>query len=355
MITQASDYQLITPVGRIDGSILPARDVRGNGRDHVLCAEDLCFAMEAVAERNLANQALVIGYPSAPSLVLRRKDWNRIWYQLRDQAFTSWVGTGYAHYGAHAIDPSEPFADINYTACTSIPDFDDLYPNAKLSTCYSAPVENPVLDQSKMWRGFYFDLLRADCLLVDNVLSQGIPGCGYSGSYTRLFEGGTSTSYTVSDAGSFPAFNLKAVNYSYDSSSGLYTRDDPFGVTAADMTCVVPQQARVSAAKLVVIYKLSASGANDSAGSGTMYYFVRSYDCGVSSTVITIPSSSVCLLDFDLAAAAESLGHEFPSTTSNASAWGVWPLAQLVISSAHLVVTYAFRTSIRSLNWQWTP
>ncbi len=47
MITQPQDYQLVTPVGLVDGGILPARDVAADGSAHTLRAEDDCFLAEA--------------------------------------------------------------------------------------------------------------------------------------------------------------------------------------------------------------------------------------------------------------------------------------------------------------------
>ena len=47
MINTPQDYQLVTPVGVIDGGILPARDVAADGSAHTLRAEDDCFLAEA--------------------------------------------------------------------------------------------------------------------------------------------------------------------------------------------------------------------------------------------------------------------------------------------------------------------
>ena len=49
MIERAQDYQLVTPVGQIDGGILPARDVAADGSAHALRVEDACFLAEAAS------------------------------------------------------------------------------------------------------------------------------------------------------------------------------------------------------------------------------------------------------------------------------------------------------------------
>jgi hypothetical protein len=49
MINTPQDYRLVTPVGQIDGGILPARDVAADGSAHVLRAEDVCFLAEAAS------------------------------------------------------------------------------------------------------------------------------------------------------------------------------------------------------------------------------------------------------------------------------------------------------------------
>ena len=74
MIAQPQDYKLVSPVGLIDGGILPARDVAADGSAHALRTEDACFLAEAGRRIN-AYRFSTSGVPygeGEPGLVLDR-------------------------------------------------------------------------------------------------------------------------------------------------------------------------------------------------------------------------------------------------------------------------------------------
>ena len=130
MIESAQDYQLVTPVGQIDGGILPARDVAADGSAHAVRAEDLCFALEAVKERDFKQ---LVPFPSMqPSHVVDRSDWNNVWSWLRADAYGP---RAIADKNVLAISPTEGFSPIPFTAgLGDILTLNDLYPNATLSS-----------------------------------------------------------------------------------------------------------------------------------------------------------------------------------------------------------------------------
>lgn len=66
MISSAADYRLISPVGLIDGGILPARDLSDDGSAHILRTEDSCFLLEAALRiDNFRYYAMPVSGPAS--------------------------------------------------------------------------------------------------------------------------------------------------------------------------------------------------------------------------------------------------------------------------------------------------
>lgn len=347
MITRPQDYQLVTPVGVIDGGILPARDVADNGSAHALRTEDLCFAIEAVRERDLYGS--ISSTTPLPSHVLRVADWDRLWLVLRT-----------LNYGVGAFDPdypravayAEPFSDIQYMQYTGSvsTELSAHYPDAYAASCFGSVANHGhVVDETSMWRGFFFDLLRADRVQI---------GQSYNGSYQYVDSTGHSSTYTVTNETRSPIgpYNhLQEIAYDQAGSApNERIRSAQFGVTAANIFTSVPLSGRVTSAKLVALYTLWVQ---PEAGSkpGTWYYFTRSFDVSVSDGAIAVPNGLLLKqADFDIVSVCGTLGHALPPSIVRTSSWDNTG-AYVQCPKTFLVVDYNFRTEIRSLNWNWTP
>ena len=331
MITQAQDYQLIAPVGIINGGILPARDVAAGGEAHSLRAEDMSFALEAVLERDFAQIAHQL--PS-PSHVMRRSDMNDVWEHLRRCVFPT-----PAYSIGRAISRSETFPQISYTTTLPGGELRDYYPNAHLASCWTADITRHTLD-CQFWRFFYFDLARSDRLLMtDFALFTGSASYTDASQNTYQITKNAESSFNLSEA------RLRGIGYQFR--SGTYHRYS-YGTSNEAMTCSLPLPNRLSSVTLIVSYELRVRGVTDN--GYTSYYFTRSFDCQITATGCTVPSAAF-LVGYDVVSEAESLGHSLPSTKSSSSTG----LAHVSIVNGWVVADYDFRTEIRSLNWAWKP
>lgn len=348
MITRAQDYQFITPVGVVDGEILPKRDKRTNGSAHALRTEDLCFAIEAARERDLSGYYSSAAFP-APSHVLRENDWETIWQNLRSINFHA--GSFDSRF-PRAVASAEPFSDISYTQYTgALPtELSTHFPNAYVASCFSSVAsKGHVLDVTSMWRGLYYDILRADRLQI---------GQSYNGSYTYVNSYGNTYTNQVSNATNEPTGSnrhLQEIAYDQEgSTTNERLRSAQFGIASASLSTSVPLPGLVSAAKLVALYSLWVQ---PDAGykPGTYYFFTRSYNVSVSGSSITVPVAYLLpQANFDLVTVCGNLGHTLPQSILKTGSWnntGAWVQCPRMF----LVVNYNFRTEIRSLNWQWTP
>lgn len=345
MIERAQDYQLVTPVGVIDGGILPARDVAGDGSAHAIRAEDLCFALEAVKERDF--QQILTSLPP-PAHVVRRFDWNAIWEALRKDCFGE-LGS------VLAIDSGETFAAIPYTTGSGGSlEFSDLYPTAVLPSCYTADVTSPVED-NKFWRRFYYDLKRADRLYVPGASLYNLGTWSATGTYTTV----TGTTYSISSAdrgyitsnsaGTF----TRAIGYVYGTST---FQRRIYGISNGTMTRVsLPLLGNVSSAVAVVAYRMELLP-RGAGSSWLQYHFARSYPCSIGPTGVSV-SGDMFLQNYDILAECENLGYTFP-TDETSSRYGE---VTIEIAATYLVVNYDFRTNnlnspnSRAFGWNWTP
>ena len=346
MITRPQDYLLVTPVGLINGGIIPARDVAADGSAHVLRTEDLCFAIEAARERDLTGYYSAASFPT-PSHVLREYDWGSTWQNLRAINFNS--GSFNSRF-PRAVAYAEPFSDISYTQYTgALPtELSTHFPNAYVASCFSSVAsKGHVLDVTSMWRGFYFDLQNADRLQM---------GQSYNGSFTAVGSYGDTFTNSVTNATTEPTgfgYHIHEIAYDHEgSTTGERIQSAQFGIVSASLSTAIPAPALVSSAQLVALYSLWIQ---PEAGykTGVYYYFTKSYNVAVTGTSITVPADFL-LPQFDLATVCASLGHALPQRIEKAVSWnntGAWVNCQ----KTFLVVNYNFRTEIRSLNWQWTP
>jgi len=347
MINTPQDYQLVTPVGQIDGGILPARDVAADGSAHALRTEDLCFATEAVRERDLYGS--ISTTTSLPSHVLRAADWERLWFVLRKLNY----GDGAFDQGyPRAVAYAEPFYDIPYTLYTGSvsTELSEHYPNAYAASCFGSVANHGnVVDETSMWRGFFFDLLRADRVQI---------GPSFFGSYQYVNSTGHSSTYTVANETRSPIgpYNhLQEIAYDQAGSApNERLRSTQFGVTAASIYTSVPLSGIVTSAKLVALYTLWVQ---PEAGykTGAYYYFTRAFNVSVAGGSIAVPNGFfLTQADFDIVSVCGTLGQALPPSIMKTSSWnntGAW----VQCPRTFLVVDYNFRTEIRSVNWQWTP
>lgn len=346
MINTPQDYQLVTPVGVIDGGILPARDVAGDGSVHALRTEDMCFAIEAVKERNFRqiSSSGVYAFPSPTHLTRVRfmrdvfYDWNLIWGMLRSVCFESSV---------RAIDPYEQFAPTPYTQSYSF-GLANFYPSAFLASCHVSDITSYVLDNA-FWRRFYFDLKRADRLCVNGGSLYHLGSWSATGTYTD--QAGNTYQVLTSDIGNITSTSrvayIHAIGYNYR--NGAYHRVT-YGTSNCTMTRTsLPDIGKVVSAVAVVAYQLSVTGAGESVNSD--YYFARGYPCTITPAGVVVDPSMFLSSGFDIVTECESLGHNFPAEASSMKGG----YASVVIRATYLVANYNFRTEIRSLNWNWAP
>lgn len=340
MITQAQDYQLINPVGIIDGGILPARDVAAGGEAHALRAEDMSFALEAVLERDFTQIAHQL--PS-PSHVMRRSDMNSVWEHLRRCVYPT-----PSNPSGRAISRSETFQSISYTTTMNGPELKSHYPDSVLESCWTADISKHTLD-CQFWRFFYFDLMRSDRLMMS---SSSYDLALFTGSATYVDTSRNSYQISISDnrvfnlpAGGGNTARLRGIHYLYANGSD---QRNSYGTSNEAMVCALPLPGLLSSVKLIVCYHLRVRGVTDN--GYTSYYFTRSFACQVTATGCTVPSAAF-LVGYDLVSEAESLGHYLPSTKDRA----VTAHAYVEIYTGWVVADYNFRTEIRTLNWTWTP
>lgn len=347
MITRPQDYQLVTPVGQIDGGILPARDVAGNGAAHGVRTEDLCFALEAVRERNFYK---IADYLPNPSHVVRRTDWNSLWERLRVLCYGLRRITGYS--SVLSIDGAEQFADIAYTpnpyaSFGSIP-LGTLYPNSVLQSCHVADITSPVMDNDTFWRRFYYDLKGSERLYVPGSENYGSDR-GYLGTWsvtgTRT-EGVYGNTYT-NETNYNGALDGPIRQVVYQSNQ-RQLRGVNSGSTMTRVS--LPLLDRVQSAVAVAEYKMRVKGGSSQYQDYDYYYSARCYPCSVSSAGVLV-NGDIFLLGSDIVQEAEDLGYSLPATDSRA-----YPgYAEVRLLSTRIVALYNFRTEIRSLNWQWIP
>ncbi|MBO7689034.1 MAG: hypothetical protein J6V72_21830 [Kiritimatiellae bacterium] len=338
MITRAQDYQIITPVGIVNGGILPACDVAANGSVHVLRAENLDFAIEAVNERRGVFGAGAVGL--APSLPVRRQDWYELagWLDLLLSAGGG--GTGRESWAAYQ---SASFAPIAYTATFPGSTAAQIWPAAKVvERAASAAAANfPAVLGGAALRHFFYALQFADRYCLDPAVTP------FQGSATYTDQNGAASTTASCAQGYFDAADERVLGYGYDEDYAYIRK--VWGIQSATLSCTVPLPALVADACMVCLYKLE--GFDDST-SGT-WYFSRQIPLSVpASGVVSVPPAA-WLADFDILAEATALGFNFPERPSA----GIGRLNQVSVNTvlARLVVSYDFRTEIRSLNWQWTP
>lgn len=340
MISRAQDYSLVTPVGVIDGGIIPARDVAADGSEHAVRAEDLCFALEAVKERNFRQISGSGGYwfPS-PTHVVRRADWGNVWGLLRAMCFEAQV---------RAIDANETFAATQYMQARAF-EIEEFYPSAVLSSCYTSDVKSRVRDNA-FWRRFYFDLKRTDRLCVKGGSLDNLGSWSATGTYTDLV--GNTYQVKSGDTGNIWSSSgdarIRAIGYTDRSGS---ERRVVYGTSNCTMTRTnLPSIGRVASAVAVVAYELRVNGVGED--EAAWYYFARSYPCTISNAGVVVDPSMFLTSGFDIVSECESLGHSFPEDKPSYARGGE---AKVEIIATYLVADYNFRTEIRSLNWNWTP
>ena len=351
MITRASDYQFITPLGQINGGILPAREVAANGSLNVLRAEDCDFAIEALDERMSLNNGQP-AWPLNPSMVVKRQDWYRFRSTMASRVFTESDATGAGRYRSY-ISP----VDWNYVFTAG--DFHseepwgsyghgehltDVYPNCVLSGhAPSSSTDWP----SKVWnndyvRLFYYDLKRSDRLLLGGELWRPTM------TLTRTYHDEDNNQTTQEQPSSFTDYAF--LDYVYrEHQSGRKRRY--YGYTDGTVTFTVPKHQIATEAILVVLDELDVVDyINDN-----RYEWARSRVYNVNwnaSGLVTMPKDAFVRTEDYLVSVAQEVGVEVPFTTTtldipaHVANWllGYW-----------LIVKYNFRSEIRSLNWGWTP
>lgn len=353
MINTPQDYQLVTPVGVIDGGILPARDVAADGSAHAVRAEDLCFALEAVKERDFKQLA---PFPSMqPSHVVDRSDWNNVWSWLRADAY----GThAFADKNVLAISPTEGFSAIPFTSglgdTLTLP---DIYPNAALASCYLADIASAVED-NKFWCRFYFDLKRADRLYVPGGSSENLGTWSASGSYADIsgstynvaaLEHGQVWAPTASTLQGVRCIGYQRPPYSSTRSRVIYGMDSTCTLERVSL----PLLGRITSAVAIGSYTLLVCGAQAGA-TYKEYHFARSYSCTLTASgVVVDPAIFLPASSFDIVTELAAIGESFPAEATSSDTGAGY--AYIRLSRTFLVADYDFRTEIRSLNWNWTP
>lgn len=358
MISRAQDYQYITPVGMVNGDILPARDNEADGSSLVLCAEDLDFALEAVGERNLSDSPTAIIDTVTPSLILQRRDWNGVWANLRRVAFT---GNNTSPYLPRAVSYGETFPAQPYTS-TAPSGLESWYPGVYMTSCYHADVTSSVLAPTAMWRGLYYDLKRADRLDLTVGLGNW-SNTGYDGTWQcAVNDGSSSQTVTGTLSGSnqphSSSYYICYISYTNSTPMERYVRHRSSAL--GTMTCAVPRFDRVNiyGAVIVASYHLFGYGfeSTSTIPNRKDFYFTRSWNCTISNGNVIIPAD-IWLPNFDIVTEAGNLGITLPASgnrPTGASTWWI-PYAILEFQKCYLIVLYDFHTEIRSLNWQWTP
>lgn len=350
MINDAADYQFITPVGNIDGGILPARDVAADGSKLTLRAEDLCFGIEALNERmSLSNYS-----PSpwavmpSPSLVVKRNDWIELWHILQLAVFNrndngntfASDSSGDTYKWITAIDPSAVFADADFPEQRRYWYLNTFYPSAVLSSRYADGDRPGYVWHNDFIRGFYYDLQRADRLLLGGKLWP------ISGTVTVTdhdIDTNTSASENVRRFHRYAYFQ-------YASKSGGGYKRKYHGYTGGSMTFTLPLHNLATSAELLVMDEIYWTYRNSSEGKlGRFHRHTLTWD---SNGVVTIPAAAWQCSETDLEGIAAGLNLDLPFTTSAQTIPGY---LNLIVEAVWLVVRYDFRTEIRSLNWQWTP
>ena len=358
MISDATDYQYISPVGLINGGILPARDVAADGSSLTVRAEDVDFALEAAHERSHIYRAPSDLPPSLPSPTILVKPtispsspipsvqnaWSVIGgYVYRDTKVLPGEGTDTTPVAC--IDPMATFPDIepveyNYNPdiwYSGNPSFIALYPNTRIfSGFYQADYGQRVLDYDYL-RHFYYSLQRAERLWLDGYASSVCKSFGtLSGTdtrehpYTNTYDGTNDFTLVSSASG---------ISYRYvgDDTYQRYT----YGVTSASMKCIPSMSSCVAAAKVIALYHIRIYHTE----LVKHYYYTKVYDCSINSG-IEIPAAFV----IDPLAVANEIGVPFPATVS-----GDYRVLEVTRLAMYFVAWYDFNTEIRSLNWQWTP
>ena len=334
MITRAQDYQTITPVGVIDGGILPARDVEANGSAHTLRAEDRCFAIEAVNERNS-----VVNYtPSSaadplpsPSLTNWGEGLDIVHKRLKNAVFDT----------GRAIAQSAVFASADHA--TEKSSLNDLVSGCVLSSCYSSPTpfsKRFVLNNDSL-RRFYYDLQRSDRLSVADRITQ-------SGSQVFTFHDedddyGTPVNYAMVDVRSMFDYRTRR------NATGYRRRYQ--GLTSGNLTMTFPLFELAASADLVVEYHIQYYIGNDFHELFRVRKFQLAWD---SFGVVTVPETVWKITESDMENLAGELSLVMPFVTTS-NVYPTYPVLYVTVAHWWVIVCYDFRTEIRSLNWQWTP
>ena len=351
MITNATDYQYVSPVGIIDGGILPAREVAADGSALALRAEDLDFALEAAHERSNIYRDWPPSLPS-PTFVIKAPKLSPIadaWRVIQSSLYCDTKvlpGEGTDTTPVACIDPTAAFPGIdpveyNYNPDTwygGNPTFADLYPHTRIFSGYYLPDGGRTLNHDYL-RHFYYSLQRSERLWLDGDISRVCKSLGtISGTdsrkhqYTNTYTGTNGFGSITSESG---------IRYESD---GNLRRRYTYGVTSASVTCIPSMGSCVAAAKVIVV-----SQAHIYYGTypNKYYYYSAAHDCQINNG-IEIPAE--VFLTNPLAV-ANKLGVEFPEVSSEY----LTDRLDIKIIAWYFVVWYNFRTEIRSLGWRWQP
>lgn len=332
MITRAQDYQTITPVGVIDGGILPARDVAADGSDHTLRAEDRCFAIEAVNERNsVVNYSSSVQLPS-PSLTNWGEGLDIVHKRLKNAVFDP----------GRAIALSAVFTSADYS--TEKASLNAIVSGSVLSSCYVRPTPFSkmfVLNNDPL-RRFYYDLQRSDRLSIGDRITQ-----GGSQVYTIHDEDDndeTSVNYAIDDVRGW--FRYRSRRSGRTGWRRIYE-----GLTSGNLTMTLPLISLATSAELVVEYHIQYYIDSDF----HELFRVRKFQLALDgSGVVTVPEAAWKITESDMEDLADELSLDMPFVTTG-NTYPTYPTLYVTVAHRWVIVLYDFRTEIRRLNWQWTP
>ncbi len=350
MIDTATDYQYVTPVGQINGGILPARDVAADGSSSVIRAEDLCFATEAVYERLAISKDSTSRDLPVPTLPLYQLDWDSIWYNLSyclfhgSDSMTSRPSSGLL---ATAIAQNAVFAEGDYAEL--VDHLHDYYPGSVLESHYHAYPKMGFAWDNDYVRGFYYDLEMSDRVCF-------ISGWPITGTLTTTKHDEDSTT-TTSD--SYYGLSDGKAQFRYTPRTGsksgykrVYT-----GVTTGSLTFNLPLSDKAATAELVWVESITGNYHSEKPDAQTIRsYRTRRVDLAWNSAgVVNIPSDVYVHTENQLDAIAADMGLAFPIAITSTDYADIPGSLLVQTRGAWLIVRYDFRTEIRSLNWQWQP
>jgi len=350
MITNATDYQYVTPVGQINGGILPARDVAADGSSSVFRAEDLCFATEAVDERLSISRGSTSRDLPVPTLALYQLDWDAIWYNLSYCLFhgsDSRTDRPRTNLLATAIDPNAVFAPGDYNELFD--HLNDYYPGSVMASHYHAYPQMGFAWDNDCVRGFYYDLEMSDRVCF-------ISGWPITGTLTTTKH---DEDVTTTTSESFYALSDGKAQFGYAYRTGtrrgrkrVYT-----GVTGGSLTFTLPLSDKAASAELVWVESITGNYHAEKPDAKTIRsYRTRHVDLTWNSAgTVTIPSAVFVHSESQLEEIASDMGLDFPFFIASTEYSDIPGALNVQTRGAWLIVTYDFRTEIRSLNWQWQP